>query len=288
MNGTSGHRVPERRSWARRAPFRWPLDALYRTIRWVGHHSHGFYTAVGGFLLIGLGIALGTLGLVALLSNVVAAGVIQGMDEAVVLAARDMESPVLDALALVGAVLGSGTAAWVVMGAGTFFLWRSRHHYSVYLLWASLGGARLLNIPLKDWFGRPRPEFFRGEIDLLGRSFTFPESYSFPSGHALTSTVIFFTLAYLVARLEKTPTMRKDTFVAAAVVVLLVSLSRIYIGVHFPSDVIAGILVGFMWATTAALGIEVIRYFRTRKPDVVEEEKDIEKGIRPLQETVHG
>jgi undecaprenyl-diphosphatase len=276
----------DRRSWHRRRPFRWIMDGVYAIIRWVGRHSRGFYGAVGSFLIIGLAAAVAALGLIALLANVVAAGAVQSLDDSIVIGARELESPVLDALALLGAVLGSGTAAWVVILAGTFFLWRSRHHYSVYLLWISLGGARLLNMPLKEWFARPRPAFFREEIDLLGWTFSFPESYSFPSGHALTSTVIFLTLAYLIARLESTKAMRRDTLAAAVLIVLLVGASRIYLGVHYLSDVIAGILVGFLWATIAALGIEAVRYFRDRHPEVAAEERDLEEGIRPIQEAL--
>jgi undecaprenyl-diphosphatase len=286
MNATAATESRDRRDHTRRGPFRWMMDAVYSTLRWIGRHSRGFYTAVGTFLIFGLLLAGVTLGLFALLANVVASGIVQSLDESIVLGTRELENPIFDGLAILGAVLGSGTAAWIVILAGSFFLWRSRHHYSVYLLWVSLGGARLLNLPLKNWFERPRPGFFREDLDLLGRTFTFPQSYSFPSGHAFTSTVVFFTLAYLIARLERTRGMRRDTLLAATAIVILVALSRIYLGVHYPSDVIAGVLAGFLWASVAALAIEAVRYFRERKPEVATREKDLEIGIRPIQEAL--
>lgn len=279
---------PERRSH-RRAGFAERLqDLVYGIIRWAGGHVRGFYSALGVYLLIGFAIVVGALGLFALLVEVVFGGFVQRADEAAVVWMRGFESDFLDGLAVLGVALGSGIAAWVVIGIGSVLLWRSRHHFSVVLLWVALGGARFLNEVLKEWFDRPRPAFAENELDILGYGFSFPSSPSFPSGHALTSTVIFFTIAYLVARLEPTRRMRRATILGAAAVVLLVSLSRVYLGVHYPSDVLAGVLAGILWATFAALGIEVIRYFWSRKPEVVEAEADLGKGVEPLRDALPG
>ncbi|MEX2571078.1 MAG: phosphatase PAP2 family protein [Gemmatimonadota bacterium] len=262
------------------------IKPLTATIRWIDRHVRGFYAAVGSFLLFGFLISIGLLALLALLARLVARGTAQSLDTALVTSARSLESPVLDAVALLGAVLGSGVAGWVVVFAGTAFLWKTRHRYSVYLLWLAIAGARVLNGLLKDWFDRPRPELFRGEITLLDWTFSFPASYSFPSGHALTSAVIFFTLAFLVARLEPAPWQRRLTLVAAVLLVLMVGFSRVYIGVHYPTDVLAGFLVGLVWAIVAALGIEALRYFRSRHPEIDHAERDLDQGSRPLREAI--
>ena len=122
-----------------------------------------------------------------------------------------MSAPNFPRLALIGVGLGSGGAAWIVIIVGSVLLWRTKHHYSAILLWVSLGGARILNDFLKATYGRPRPDLVREGVEILGYQFSFPASPSFPSGHALTSTVIFFTLAYLIARLETTRRMRRRT-----------------------------------------------------------------------------
>ncbi|HET7320881.1 MAG TPA: phosphatase PAP2 family protein, partial [Longimicrobiaceae bacterium] len=138
----------------------------------------------------------------------------------------------------------------------------------VVLLWVSLLGGRILQSILKNTFHRARPSLFGSEIHLLGHTFHYPTSYSFPSGHALTAVVIYGTLAYLVARLESTRRLRRWTLGLALVLVVVIGLSRLYMGVHYPSDVLAGWLVGFVWATASVLAIEVVGRVRSRRRTV--------------------
>lgn len=286
MSADEEYAGPERRSEPRRGPLRRLLDLLYRELRWLRGHVRGFYAAVGLFLLSGLALSVLALLLFLGIARVVGGGAEHELDLAVLHWLHARPAAWLDVLALAGTALGSGEAMWVVLAVGTFFLWRSRHHYSVALLWVALLGGRTLNGVLKGVYERPRPQLFGDEIHALGYTFRYPESASFPSGHAVTAVVVFGTLAYLVARLEPTPRMRRLTLAGAAAVVLVIGFARLYLGVHYPSDVLAGYLAGFVWATTCALGIEAVRYFLDRKPEVAEEEKDLEKGIRPLREAV--
>ena len=275
----------ERRARPRRG-LRLP-DAVYGALRWIGGHVRGFYAAVGLFLVLGFGLAAAALALFAAVARGVAAGATQRFDDAAVLWIHQYSSTPLDALALLGAALGSGGAIAIALAAGTVYFWRSGHHYSAFLLWAALVGGRILNTELKAFFDRPRPDFFAGELELVGVRVSFPGSPSFPSGHAITSVIIFGTLAYLVVRLEPTVRMRRWTLAGATALILLIGLSRIYLGVHYPSDVLAGYLAGFIWATFCALAIEAVRYFRTKKPEVVEEERDLEAGLEPIREAIH-
>jgi undecaprenyl-diphosphatase len=232
-------------------------------LRWLAAHARGLRAELGLLLGLGMAAAATALALFALLARGVAAGTTRAIDEAVLRWAASRSADWLDALALVGAVLGSGTAAWAVLIVGTVVLWRRRQPYSVLLLWAALLGARLLNAELKLLFRRPRPAPGGGEMEILGRHFAFPTSPSFPSGHALTSVVVFGTLAYLVARLEPGRRQRRQTMAAAAGLILLIGLSRVYLRVHYPSDVLAGYLAGAVWTFTCALAVEVLRYART-------------------------
>lgn len=277
-----------KRSPAPHRASRRPLAPLHGLLRWIGGHFRDFHAAVGVFLLLGLGLAAGALALFALVAQQMAAGATARFDDRVVRWARGYESDWLDGLALLGAVLGSGAATWIVLGVGTALLWRSRHHYSALLLWAALVGGRFLNGELKAFFDRPRPGIVQGDHELLGIRVEFPSSGSFPSGHAITSVIIFGTLAYLVIRLEPTVRQRRWTLAVAGTVILLVGASRVYLGVHYPSDVLAGYLAGFIWASCCALAIEAIRVFRSKKPDVIREEKDLEKGLDPIRETIAG
>lgn len=280
----AANRRHERRSGALRGA----MDRLYGIIRWAGAHARGLYGAVGLFLLIGLAAAALCLAMFALVARGVMGGATESFDQAAIEWIRARRAPWLDWLALAGAVLGSGTAALIVLGVGSALLWFSRHRLSALLLWiALLGGSPLVAI-LKAVFGRPRPQPEEWNVTILGRPIEFPSTPSFPSGHAITSVIIFGTLAYLVIRLESTVRMRRWTLALAAGMILLIGLSRIYLGVHYPSDVLAGWLVGIVWATFAALSIEVIRYFAYREPAVAREEEDLDEGLRPIRETVEG
>lgn len=279
-----GERRGERRSGALR-----PLmDGLYGVIRWIGGHVRGFYAAVGLFLLIGLALSALAAASFGLLARALAGGTTTAFDEAAVAWARANTATWLDWLALAGAGLGSGLATWTVLGVGSVVLWFTRHHLSVLLLWISLLGGRLLSAELKAIFDRPRPVPREWDLQAFGHPVPFPESPSFPSGHAVTSVIVFGTLAYLVVRLEPTVRMRRWTIAIALFLILLIGLSRVYLGVHYPTDVLAGYLAGFVWATFAAFTIEVIRYFARRAPAVAREEKDLEEGMQPVREAIQG
>lgn len=278
----------DRRTESRHGALDRAMDALYGLIRWAGSHARGLYAAVGLFLLVGLGVAALAVGLFALLAQGVVGGAVQAFDQAAVDWARSLDAPWLDWLALLGAALGSGVATWIVLGVGSVALWVTRHHLSVLLLWIALLGGRLLSAELKALFDRPRPAPVAWDLELFGTPIGFPASPSFPSGHAVTSVIVFGTLAYLVVRLEPTVAMRRWTLGAAAALILLIGLSRVYLGVHYPSDVLAGYLAGFVWATFAAFSIEVVRYFVEREPAAAGQERDLEKGLRPVREAVRG
>jgi undecaprenyl-diphosphatase len=100
-------------------------------------------------------------------------------------------------------------------------------------------GAGLLNIALKLAFKRPRPIPF---FDLSP-----PETYSFPSGHSLTSAVFFGALAAILTARIKSRRVRVAMWIVATAMFLLIGLSRIYLGVHYTTDVIAGFAAALIW-----------------------------------------
>lgn len=110
-------------------------------------------------------------------------------------------------------------------------------------LWLALTvqGAMLLNYALKEAFARPRP--------LPAEALVFPSSWSFPSGHALASTVFWGALLLLVPYGRA----RRWGWVAAALLVALVALSRVYLGAHYLLDVLAGMAEGGAWLGLAVL-----------------------------------
>jgi undecaprenyl-diphosphatase len=114
-----------------------------------------------------------------------------------------------------------------------------RRGAAVFLIVASLGGLAL-NTGLKELYGRERPDLLLRLVDA--------DSLSFPSGHAMSSATIYLTLAVLLSKL--TTSNREKLYVLSAALFLsfVVGLSRVFLGVHYPSDVIAGWAAGVVWA----------------------------------------
>lgn len=252
-------------------------DVMFPLLRWIERRVHGFYGALGLFLTIGLVLALLAIGLFAWLAEQMARGATQAFDEAVLLWLYERHTPWLDVAALEVTALGASLVVWMTLMVASAFLWATRHKLSVLLLWVAVVGGGILNSALKGMFDRPRPELFPWKTPYAGQS-------SFPSGHAMTAVIVYATLGYLVARLEPTPLLRRLTLGIVAVVIVLIGLSRLYLGVHYPSDVLAGFVAGFAWATFCAAAIQAIHYFRGRKPEVHEAEQD----LAAEQERAHG
>jgi undecaprenyl-diphosphatase len=149
--------------------------------------------------------------------------------------------------------LGSSTVLVLfVLAVAGALLARGQYHALVFLLVAALGGM-LLNNLLKPFFGRARPD--------IALRLTEVTSLSFPSGHAMGSAVIYFTLAALLARLVEPRALKLYFLGLAALLSFLVGASRVYLGVHYPSDVLAGWTVGLAWAL---LCWTVARYLQGR------------------------
>jgi len=140
-----------------------------------------------------------------------------------------------DVTALGGvAVLSLVTAA--VVG---FLLIRRTYHAVGFLLGATVGGLAL-SLLLKRSFDRPRPAL----VSHLSAVYT----SSFPSGHSMLSAVVYLTLAAMLARLVGRTALKVYILVVAMLLTLLVGVSRVYMGVHYPTDVLAGWSVGLSWA----------------------------------------
>ena len=127
------------------------------------------------------------------------------------------------------------------------FLLAERKHAAL-LLAVAMAGAGLLDNLLKHLFHRPRPAPFFGT--------PLPGSYSFPSGHALTSCCFFVVMAVLLAEREQRHHVRIAIWLGAAMLAAAIGLSRIYLGVHYATDVIAGYTFALIWLYV------VVRIFR--------------------------
>ena len=119
---------------------------------------------------------------------------------------------------------------------------------------ATLAGATLLNLLLKQTFARTRPDPFF--------DYPLPVSHSFPSGHAFFAASFFGGLAVLVSGRVRSSALRLAVWIVALSLVLLIGLSRVYLGVHYPSDVFAGYAAAVVWVAGVALGDRVVSHRR--------------------------
>lgn len=122
----------------------------------------------------------------------------------------------------------------------------------------TIAGAGLLDGLLKLSFARVRPAAFF--------DYPLPGSPSFPSGHAVFATSFFGGSAALLSARLRHRALRVVVWVVAVSLTALVGLSRVYLGVHYPSDVIAGYAIGTIWVTAIVFGDRVARYRRRRRP----------------------
>ena len=120
-----------------------------------------------------------------------------------------------------------------------FLILRGQRASALFLAIAIVGGQVLSHL-MKFSFARPRPELVPHIVEV--------SSASFPSGHSMMSAVTYLTLAVMLARTERRIRIRVFYIVVAAILTMLVGLSRVYLGVHWPSDVLGGWSLGAAWA----------------------------------------
>jgi undecaprenyl-diphosphatase len=134
--------------------------------------------------------------------------------------------------------------------------WVSRKMYRpAAWLAIAVGGSVLLDVSLKLSFHRARPLPFVGVVPL---------TYSFPSGHALSSFCFYGVLAGLLCARIQNAVLRALIWFAAALLVLAIGISRIYLGVHYPTDVIAGYIAAATWVSSLLLAVYSKRKFKHR------------------------
>jgi len=196
---------------------------------------------VGGVLLLVLIVAISKL------ASEVFEGETQEFDKQILAALRDPADPSrpigpkwLLSAALDITALGSATVLGLSVLAVTGYLllqrmWRT----GVFVFLASFGGW-FINGALKELFQRPRPDVVPHLREVM--------TMSFPSGHALTSAVVYLTLGALLMRIADRRLVKLYCMLVAVSATILVGATRVYLGVHYPTDVLAGWLIGLSWA----------------------------------------
>lgn len=180
-----------------------------------------------------------------MIASLVSNGTVLSFDRDVLLYFRDAQG----AAALPGWVtqaaqditaLGSTSVVTLVVIVALGYLLLQRKTGVALLVFAAVAGGSAVNHLLKHVFGRARPDFVEPLVSVT--------TASFPSGHAAASAITYLTLSALLARTAPSRSVRVYIVSAGTILTLLVGLSRVYLGVHYPTDVLAGWCVGAVWA----------------------------------------
>jgi undecaprenyl-diphosphatase len=140
---------------------------------------------------------------------------------------------------------GSATGLVLVSGAVLGYLLISGRTRTALFMLAATGGGAILGKLLKLAYDRPRPTLVPHIVEVA--------TAGFPSGHATDSAIVYLTLGALLARTVPEPAVRLYIICTAILLTLLIGVSRVYLGVHWPSDVVAGWTIGSAWALGCSL-----------------------------------
>jgi len=163
------------------------------------------------------------------------------LDTSILTWIHTFSAPWLDTTARLTTQLGGSLLVPIFTLILTGWLWIKRYHNHALLIFVGVGGASVLSLALKALFARSRPELWHHLVHET--------SFSFPSGHALASAAL---AASIVAALWFTR-WRIVAIIVGAVYVLVIGFTRLYLGVHYPTDILAGWLVAVAWVAAVAV-----------------------------------
>jgi undecaprenyl-diphosphatase len=200
--------------------------------------------------VIGIAVAIGlVLGFAALASEVMEPET-QTIDLAILRAMRAADGEPLGPLWLKGVImnlsaLGSSTIATLLVILSSAFLFLLKRGRQALVVIACGLGSAVAIWALKDYVGRERPIIVTHLSDV--------SSLSFPSGHSLIASAIYPTLGLLLSMAFKERRLKLFVFITTAILALLIGFTRVYMGVHYPSDVLGGWMLGLAWAIVCGL-----------------------------------
>ena len=238
---------------AKRVSFRPVISGIRAVLEWIGKYELSVMFA----LLLFVGSIWGFVEI----ADAVAEGRTMKFDEWAVRALRQPHNPSVPIgpkwLAEVGRDLTAlGGIAFLTLLTATIagFLWLKRMLGAMILVLVATLGGLTVSMLLKISFDRPRPEL----VPHLSHIYT----SSFPSGHAMLSATVFLTLGALLGRFVQPRVLKAYFLIIAVLLSILVGLSRVFMGVHYPTDVLTGWAAGLAWAILCWL---VARFMQRRR-----------------------
>jgi len=206
--------------------------------------SRPLFAARAGRLFLWLGgAALAFLAFVRITRELIE-GDVGAMDSAILLAVAKARTPWLTIAAIDVTALGSITLVVLFSAFTLVVLLVLRDRLHALQLLAASAGAGILTLVTKDIIERTRPEVAQQLIAVSG--------FSYPSGHSVSTSALYLTIAIIAGRYVENPGARAAIFLAVSVVLIMVGASRVYLGVHYATDVVSGISLGAAWALVLA------------------------------------
>ncbi|WP_052342720.1 phosphatase PAP2 family protein [Bacillus sp. EB01] len=166
-------------------------------------------------------------------------------------------SPLMDRLMLLITEMGSKLMLGLLLVISMIWLFiKHKNVWGILSYFMAVAGGGLVNLWLKSFFERERPTVNR-IIEADG--------FSFPSGHSMGSMTYYGFLGYSVIRSKYKPLLKVGWIFLFSLIILLIGISRIYLGVHYPSDVLAGYMAGGVWLVLCIGLLEIIYFYKEYK-----------------------
>jgi undecaprenyl-diphosphatase len=231
------------------------FSAVIVALKHISHRSLNLLKQEAGIFIVCLVVVLSIWGFIGL-TDEVREGDTQAFDDWVMNALHRGGQTTIGPSWLIEAginitALGSVAVLTLVILFAASYLRLQRKYHAMWLLIIATISGQLLSSALKWFVGRTRPD---EAIHLVEVS-----TASFPSGHSMLSAVVYLTIGALLAKVEPRRRVKAFWIVTAMVVTLLVGLSRIYVGVHYPTDVLAGWAAGLSWALICWLAARMLQ-----------------------------
>jgi undecaprenyl-diphosphatase len=228
-----------------------------RALAWLGRHELGTLLAIGGLA--------GGVWLFAALADEVMEGGTRKFDSTLLLALRrpgDLQPlgppALLDAARDITALGGPAVLTLLTVAVSVFLALDGKKHMALFVC-GSIGSGLLISNLLKDSFDRPRPDIVPHEVYAV--------SYSFPSGHSMLSALTYLTLGAILARSHERKLLKAYFLLMAVFLTVLIGVTRVYLGVHWPTDVLAGWTAGAVWALLCWLLARRLQSRHTLEPE---------------------
>lgn len=210
---------------------------------------------LGWLALGGLVAAVAMLALFAELTEDIFSNEFNNLDKSIELGVHSWANPWLDSIfnffSTIGGVIGVIVITGLIFG---LLAWR-RHFATACVLIIAVAGGAIINFGLKQLFQRPRPHFWISNTEP-------PSSFSFPSGHATMALCLFGALTWVGLKFIRQPLWRLSWSILMLFLIGVIGLSRIYLGVHYPTDIAGGYLSGSIWLVVLLSGRDIYKRLR--------------------------